>query len=83
MIDDKANDTATSHSKISRWRFLQAATAAALTGAVSCGSSPAVAARQLKRKVIILGYDAVDPVLLRRWMAQGHLPNISRLAEDG
>ncbi len=69
--------------KISRRRFLRSATAAALVGAASCRDAPAVAERSLRRKVIILGYDAVDPVLLRRWMAAGQLPNLSRLARDG
>ncbi len=83
MINDNSNKLAGGAGKISRRAFIQAATAAALTGAVVCENSPSVAARTLKRKVIILGYDAVDPVLLRRWMAQGHLPNMSALASDG
>ena len=37
---------------------------------------------QVKR-VVILGLDGLDPVLMRRWMAAGHLPNLSQLAETG
>ena len=83
MTEDKSIGLASGRSEITRRRFLQAATAAALSGAVSCGDTSVVAARSLKRKVIILGYDAVDPVLLSRWMAEGHLPNLSALAGDG
>jgi len=57
------------------------ATAAALPE-VSCGSK-GVPARQLDRKVIVLGYDAVDPRLVRKFMEEGHLPNLKVLAEEG
>jgi len=35
------------------------------------------------QKVIILGIDAMDPVLLRQYMQEGIMPNFSRLARDG
>ena len=35
------------------------------------------------RKVIILGLDGLDPKLTERWMAEGKLPNLRRLAEQG
>jgi predicted AlkP superfamily phosphohydrolase/phosphomutase len=34
-------------------------------------------------KLVILGFDGMDPTLLERWMKQGQLPNISRLASAG
>ena len=34
-------------------------------------------------KVLVLGFDGMDPVLLRQFMAQGKLPNFSRLAQEG
>ena len=37
----------------------------------------------MKHPVIAIGLDGVDPSLLEKWMSQGHLPNISRLREQG
>jgi predicted AlkP superfamily phosphohydrolase/phosphomutase len=34
-------------------------------------------------KLLILGFDGMDPHLLDRWMKAGQLPNISRLASTG
>jgi predicted AlkP superfamily phosphohydrolase/phosphomutase len=34
-------------------------------------------------KLLILGFDGMDPTLLERWMNAGQLPNISRLASSG
>jgi predicted AlkP superfamily phosphohydrolase/phosphomutase len=34
------------------------------------------------QKVIAIGLDAADPVLLEQWMAQGHLPNLHRLRQQ-
>lgn len=35
------------------------------------------------RKALILGFDGMDPGLLRRFMSAGHLPNLARLARTG
>jgi len=35
------------------------------------------------KKVIFLGLDGLDPGLTERWMAEGKLPNLSRLREQG
>lgn len=37
----------------------------------------------MKKRVIALGLDAADPVLLETWMAQGHLKNLQSLREKG
>jgi len=34
-------------------------------------------------KLLILGFDGMDPALLDRWMKAGQLPNLSRLASTG
>ena len=34
-------------------------------------------------KVVVLGFDGADPALIRRYMAQGDLPNLSALAKQG
>src|SRR6056297_2314715 len=44
-----------------------------------CGSEPEPA----EQRVVILGFDGMDPVLAQRWMDEGKLPNFSRLAESG
>jgi predicted AlkP superfamily phosphohydrolase/phosphomutase len=35
------------------------------------------------QKLVILGFDGMDPTLLRRWVDAGQLPNIARLASGG
>src|ERR1019366_7059836 len=34
-------------------------------------------------KLVILGFDGMDPTLVQRFMADGQLPNIARLAHAG
>lgn len=36
-----------------------------------------------EKKVIILGFDGIDPDLLSKWMDEGKLPNLKRLGESG
>lgn len=58
-------------------RRMGAVILAALTVLVlSAGSAEA-------KKMVILGVDGLDPVLLRTYMDQGVLPNFSRLVEEG
>jgi hypothetical protein len=33
--------------------------------------------------VIVLGFDGLDPTLVTRWMSEGQLPNLARLAAQG
>jgi predicted AlkP superfamily phosphohydrolase/phosphomutase len=49
--------------------------------ALSCtgGAAP----ERFQQKVVILGFDGMDPELTGRWMAQGKLPNLARLAARG
>src|SRR6185295_12375258 len=39
--------------------------------------------RASARRVVVLGLDGLDPTLAERWMAEGHLPNLSALAKSG
>src|SRR5262245_49213805 len=39
--------------------------------------------RRAKQKVVIMGFDGMDPTLARRFMDEGKLPNLKRLAESG
>ncbi|MFQ5458105.1 MAG: alkaline phosphatase family protein [Myxococcota bacterium] len=34
-------------------------------------------------KIVVLGFDGVDPDFLGRWMAEGKLPNLKRVADAG
>ena len=36
-----------------------------------------------KEPVVAIGLDAADPKLIEQWMQQGHLPNISQIADSG
>jgi predicted AlkP superfamily phosphohydrolase/phosphomutase len=49
--------------------------------AVSCQRTPQLKSPQ--QKLIVLGFDGVDPDLLKDWMAAGHLPNIQKLTARG
>ncbi|TDI84604.1 MAG: hypothetical protein E2O78_06015 [Caldithrix sp.] len=37
----------------------------------------------VNKKVIVLGFDGIDPQLLSKYMAEGRLPNFSKLAQTG
>ena len=48
----------------------------------ACGGNKAPA-HTGKSKMVILGFDGMDPDLVREFMAQGQLPNMKRLMEQG
>ena len=48
-------------------------------GACSGGRPP----EKFKQKLVILGFDGMDPRLVQRWMDQGRLPNMQKLAKLG
>ncbi len=69
----------------SRRRLLAAGLGlAALAGAIACatatGGKPL---RRTKQRVVIMGFDGMDPTLARKFMDEGKLPNLKRLAEMG
>jgi predicted AlkP superfamily phosphohydrolase/phosphomutase len=49
-------------------------------GAMACAGPRSSEPRP---KMIVLGFDGMDPDLVTRWMAEGLLPNIARLAKQG
>jgi len=82
----------TQSKKITRREFVKksALGAAGLAAASSFGGpfagasgGPYIKSGKISNKVIVLGMDGVDPVLLRKWMAQGELPTFKKLAENG
>jgi predicted AlkP superfamily phosphohydrolase/phosphomutase len=48
---------------------------------VSCSGQPAQS--RFWQKLVIIGFDGMDPDLVDRWMKEGKLPNIKRLADQG
>ncbi|HEX2443897.1 MAG TPA: alkaline phosphatase family protein [Vicinamibacterales bacterium] len=48
--------------------------------AASCGSRPE---SRFSQKLVILGFDGMDPDLVQRYIAEKKLPNIARLIEAG
>ncbi len=49
----------------------------------SSGWPPLSEAEGVPERVIILGFDGVDPTLLERWMDEGELPNLASLRRSG
>jgi predicted AlkP superfamily phosphohydrolase/phosphomutase len=39
--------------------------------------------QKFSQKLVILGFDGMDPRLVQRWMAEGRLPNMAKLAKQG
>jgi len=49
--------------------------------ALACGAPEPP--QKFKQKLVILGFDGMDPRLVRQWIADGRLPNMARLAREG
>jgi predicted AlkP superfamily phosphohydrolase/phosphomutase len=62
-------------------RILLALVVVSLPFASACGSRRPP--EQFKQKLVILGFDGMDPKLVQRWMNEGKLPNIRKLAARG
>ncbi len=56
----------------------------ALALGTACSSGPAgQPVRRTKERVVIMGFDGMDPTLARKFMDEGKLPNLKKLAESG
>ncbi len=51
--------------------------------AVACSGSATRGPSKYDKKMVILGFDGMDPHLLGKWMAEGKLPHLSALARQG
>ncbi len=60
-------------------RAALAVMALAVLALAGCGGAP----EPVDSRVVVLGFDGMDPVLARRWMDEGKLSNFSRMAADG
>ena len=47
------------------------------------GCHRGAATRPVTKQVVVLGFDGADPKLASKWMAEGKLPNLARLAREG
>ncbi|MGE0455440.1 MAG: alkaline phosphatase family protein [Vicinamibacteria bacterium] len=66
----------------SRNPFLLGLLAAGLLA--GCSSGPqGKPVRRASQRVFVMGFDGMDPTLSRKWMDEGKLPNLKRLAESG
>ncbi|MFO7981652.1 MAG: alkaline phosphatase family protein [Candidatus Aminicenantes bacterium] len=72
-------------SKINRRDFLKMSMAAGslLTLSPSNLVAKTIGKKATQNKIIILGFDGIDPNLLRGWMEEGKLPAFQRLWESG
>ncbi len=61
--------------------WLAVVVAAAAAGGQCSGATSPV--RRANQKVVVMGFDGMDPTLARKWMDEGKLPNLKRLADEG
>jgi predicted AlkP superfamily phosphohydrolase/phosphomutase len=67
-------------------RFLRACAAVLAVALLwaACSSVPAgKPLRRTQQRVFVIGFDGMDPTLAAKWMQEGKLPNLKRLAETG
>ncbi len=50
---------------------------------VACSGTSRRGPSKFTQKLVILGFDGMDPQLLRTWMDEGKMPNIAKLAKGG
>jgi predicted AlkP superfamily phosphohydrolase/phosphomutase len=59
------------------------AAAALALACVACSSTHTRQPSRYSQKLVILGFDGMDPHLLQQWMGEGKLPNFAKLAKQG
>jgi len=65
------------------WKLAaMAGVVAAFSILLSCGLIRRVP-KPVTTQVVVLGFDGADPVLAKKWMDEGKLPNLARLASTG
>jgi len=68
----------------SRARRAGATLLAATLAATACTKAPqGKPVRRAQQKVFVIGFDGMDPTLSKRYMEEGKLPNLRKLAESG
>ncbi len=61
--------------------FACVAAAAAIAGC--SGNRETTPVRRAQQRVFVIGFDGMDPTLAKRWMDEGKLPNLKKLADEG
>jgi predicted AlkP superfamily phosphohydrolase/phosphomutase len=64
-------------------KVLALALIAVASCSLSCSGTSRRADSRFAQKLVILGFDGMDPHLLKNWMDEGKLPNIAQLAKGG
>jgi predicted AlkP superfamily phosphohydrolase/phosphomutase len=64
-------------------RLLAIALAGAVIWYASTKLRPQSSPSKFSQRLVILGFDGMDPDLVAQWMKEGKLPNIRRVAEQG
>src|SRR5919109_3527864 len=64
-------------------RLVALATALAVAALVACSGGARRGPSKYAQKLVILGFDGMDPHLVERWMQEGKLPHLSALAKQG
>src|SRR6476646_8741733 len=64
-------------------RVSAVAIALAATVFLACSSGTRRGPSKYSQKLVILGFDGMDPHLVERWMSEGKLPNLAKLAHQG
>jgi predicted AlkP superfamily phosphohydrolase/phosphomutase len=59
------------------------AIAAVALSVLACSGTTRRPPSKYTQKLVILGFDGMDPHLLQQWMSEGKLPNIAKLAKQG
>jgi len=70
---------------VEKSRLIPAVVALVLAGAACSKSTapPGKPARRAQQRVFVIGFDGMDPTLARRFMDEGKLPNLKKLADQG
>ncbi len=55
----------------------------ALTATAGIGCQSSAGPGKFPQKLVILGFDGLDPDLVQRWMGEGKLPNFQKLVSQG
>src|SRR5258707_10376683 len=66
-----------------RWLLLSLVLACAAAAWQCSATKTSKPARRAKQRVFVIGFDGMDPTLARKWMDEGKLPNLKKLAEAG
>ncbi len=64
-------------------RFRVLVTVVTLVAALHAACAQKTTAGKFPQRLVILGFDGMDPDLVKKWMDEGKLPNLQRVAREG